>query len=518
MKKILTALCLILLLGLWGCGEQTNGTQAATESTAPTEPQPESYADAARAMEDLTDLELKVTVSKVTTVCETSYPQEMTYRIVYNDLGEKTFQARVVSSGSFGRLQRGATEQFRNGVLYLDDTRLGKKGFCSPMTEEEFLNRYYPVVLLDEALYGSVESTVESAPAGYKSVYTFKAPSAPEGWLGENVELISAEGSATVRNGQILSSTYKATYTQGEASMELTVTTEVISHEPESLVSTPSPADYRQIESMEALSLLRQAYDTANATPERSVDMTQSLVLSLAGEQWIWQENHLKLYTFGDQSNYMSLFCEGVPIVDEMGTVVDSGEYIEIIKDGRCYVKYDSGAASTYDDVWVPKAMSYNQGWITGGFVEPGWITAISLEDRGDHLLLHLTGDKKTLGGLGRNLLTVGLQSSEDRETREMLSDLTVESMTATMTLDKMTRLPVAYTVEYGVLFPFELLLEAKQEETDETADAFISMLLNILEQTGGSFTMHLRIDMTMEIPSPDAYQTILDAAEAFED
>lgn len=32
MKKILTALCLILLLGLWGCGEQTNGTQAATES------------------------------------------------------------------------------------------------------------------------------------------------------------------------------------------------------------------------------------------------------------------------------------------------------------------------------------------------------------------------------------------------------------------------------------------------------------------------------------------------------
>lgn len=99
-----------------------------------------------------------------------------------------------------------------------------------------------------------------------------------------------------------------------------------------------------------------------------------------------------------------------------------------------------------------------------------------------------------------------------------MLSDLTVESMTATMTLDKMTRLPVAYTVEYGVLFPFKLLLEAKQEETDETADAFISMLLNILEQTGGSFTMHLRIDMTMEIPSPDAYQTILDAAEAFED
>lgn len=513
-KTMLPILCLVLLLSLWGCKKESGSGAAQSPITTPTEPTvpaPESYQDAALAMDELQNLELRATLSMVTTTGETTSSQELVYEIIYTDLGTEDFQASVTYSGNSGDFKRNATEQYRKGMIYLDDSRISKKGFCSPMTEDAFLARYAPVVLMDEALYESVEVSTENAYAGYKSIYTFQSPTGPEAWLGEDVELICAEGTATVRRGRILNSTYTASYTQSGSSVELAVTTELVSDEPEPLLTTPSPADYQEIESLEALQMLHQTYDWIEKTQERTVDMTQSILMSdsSAEEISVFADRYI-CNTYGIDSSYMATYQEEMTYYDEDGNVVKSS-YSELIQDGKVYFTYETGTSATYDDLWVTGASRHMLDWITGGFIDPDHIAAISLEDAGDHWLIHIVGDETAIDSMENNLLAMlkeTAQSTEDSE--ESLEDLVPADfidVTATMTLDKDTLSPVSYVLDYD--FTMNLSSNAFGiTKIIDGNDAGIDI----------DIPMTFRLEMTMEIPGVNAYQNILDAAAALEE
>ena len=204
-RKILALLlCFVLVFSLFGCSK----TPASTEppaTAAPTEPPYlELYTQAAQSLRSAQDLEIELTTNKEIKIGAETFKLVSRQDLVLSGIGTDGFAAGLTEELEINGAYDSFKEYFSNGVLYT--TVYDQYRYQGAQTYDDFMARFAPAVLLDEALYAEVAA--EETDKG--TVLTFSAPTAAEGWaLPEGAEFLSADGTATIGpDGSLTKTTY----------------------------------------------------------------------------------------------------------------------------------------------------------------------------------------------------------------------------------------------------------------------------------------------------------------------
>lgn len=298
-------LCLSLLAGLLsGCGNDPQKQE--TESTAPhstasepvtvpvttTEPVPtttEAPADyaadylAARAvLEAESAITIVTELSQTVTVMAETITETQTEKVQYQNLGGEDL---IVASDRTLKLDVGSYELkqvYSAGNLY---SQMGESRFHAPEDGEYYLTTQTPLALLNPANYESVALEGEQI--------RFTGALAGEEWaLPEGAELISAEGSATLKDGALTAQRYEISFRYGGGEIARSYASTLRPGTEEDLAARipAEDEDAVELESTEALLLLLRAENTMDHLHTISFDINGTDVSQAADCVMMQQE------------------------------------------------------------------------------------------------------------------------------------------------------------------------------------------------------------------------------------
>lgn len=285
LKRTLSILLLCaLVLGMAGC--KKNEEAAMTETTAaPTTEAPlmsaqEQYAAAKSAVDSATDVSLRITSEKSTTVGDEVFLENSEQILSITDRGSASMKTLLGESinynGAYGAIYQ---ETYADGMLYtlLDSTHR----LAGNVDAQTYMNSLIPAVLLDASLYGSVEYAEDGT-------IRFSQPTAAESWaLPQGAAFGNASGTAVIADdGSLAQSTYTVSYDYGSAQVTESITAVVTLKSAEILVPSDA-AKYTKVQNIEAVRLskqalgfLKQAKHVSSATTESISSMATGMMRS----------------------------------------------------------------------------------------------------------------------------------------------------------------------------------------------------------------------------------------------
>ncbi len=219
MKRIALIFSLILCLGslLCACNKDddtgTVGTSQLTQALA-------LYTKAQTAIQNASDLQVTSQLSRQRAVGPDVYSETASSQASYRHGSDGTFLAHVAQNLTYGTFQMEYAEYHTGGNAYSTASGITFQG---DLSSEEFLDRQIPALLIDPDLYGTAEVKAEDG----LTILTFTAPTALEAWVTDISGAVpsSAAGTVTIgADGNLLRSTYEATYLCGTATYTLSVT------------------------------------------------------------------------------------------------------------------------------------------------------------------------------------------------------------------------------------------------------------------------------------------------------
>lgn len=237
-KKILIIpILLILTIGVFLCfGFLTKGDPP--EAAPPPNPI-EIYRSAVSKLPVNKSFSYRVHTSKETVIGKEVLTDEsnQTISILYSNGSFSVAQADITLSPGNSSLH--TIETFKEGKLYIS---IDDNAFVAPFRTEDIFQRYAPVQLINESLYGDVQ-TAETTD-GY--TLTFQSPTRPEAWLPEKeTEFIFAEGTVTLTfDYQIIMSRYTVSYNDKGNTVTQTIETALCD---ELSPTQPLEKEYRSI-------------------------------------------------------------------------------------------------------------------------------------------------------------------------------------------------------------------------------------------------------------------------------
>ncbi len=224
MKRFFTVfLCIILMVGMVGCGKKDAVSTPASSASATQPPSAqEVFAQAKTAVLTAGNRILTYTLNRNRTVNNQTFSEKITGTASFSSLGTDAFDAIVEEELTYGTYTSTYSESYCAGNAYCTIT---DQSFSTAMSAQDFVTRQLPPVLIDENLYGSI--TLQANDDG--TVFSFTQPASLENWISDQQPtLISATGTATLNtSGELVQTAYSAQYAIGSVTYSLNATVRV---------------------------------------------------------------------------------------------------------------------------------------------------------------------------------------------------------------------------------------------------------------------------------------------------
>lgn len=378
----LTALVLsiAMLLSILGCGNTATPTAPAATTPVTTQPPVETtqaptdppidgaavYNDAIAPLLTAPDVTLKLSVSKTTTIGPDTFTITSEQNLIFTGLGTDSMAATLSETVGVNDLGGNFAEYYADGTLYT--TVYGQYKFKGAMTQEEFLERFAPAILLDAAIYEQI--TAEEILGGTK-IY-FDNPTAGESWaLPEGAELTSASGTATVRDdGTLTHSSYTAEFDYGASHIHLEVTAEPNITDGV-LIAAPKGEDYTEISDIDAL----RVYDTAVLyllnTQSATSAINETIICEAAG---VVRAQQLNVNFHGIDSGHVSEVSHDITFYQNRSS--ETLKQTEHFLDGKYSYTVNDGDPQSAP-VTASDMLEYCQDYLTDDVVDLSWISSI---------------------------------------------------------------------------------------------------------------------------------------------
>lgn len=445
-------ICLCMLLSFAGCTSQPDPTEPPQTTAAPiiettvppvTEPPADELYSAARAeVENAANLVLTVTMSRKRSVGGETYSEAATQTISMQNLGQDNLRVSVQDSTTVDGYVLSSQEYYEAGQVWMLFENLP---FTSEMDAESYLDRFLPALLLDASLYGSV--TAEATAGGYN--LTFSEPTAAESWLtGEQAELHSAQGTAVLDSeGHLVRTGYIASYTFGSTRYDVDYSVAVSIPETLELSNTlpASGEEYVTLSFIDAPWVLSQAtYDIMAST--NLTCTTVDTMVTQAGGAVFSQQEYLDLY--GTGADTMTNYKLSINLQDYTG-VVDEYELVENTQKKILKITENDGnpASRLLSEAQVNNLRTDYVNTILDFVWEPADLTGATIEDLGSVYLLELTGND-ALGEVYEGAACKSFWTDENF-LRNLASDYRTDTLSAYLSIDKYSGLPVAFGFTY---------------------------------------------------------------------
>lgn len=424
------ALCMCLILSLFGCNQNGNQPHDTTPSqTEPTlSPALSAYNQARSAVDSADALSLRISISKTTAVGGEVFTEEtsQTLRQTRDDAGNllSTSQETV----SYNNYSTGYDEVYWKDTLFVvvDDS----DRFRSPMTPEEYAQRSIPAVLLDASLYGEI--TQEG------NTLIFGQASAGETWaMPEGAELLDATGTALLSDsGELQKTVYSLIYNYGSA--EITLKVEVyVTLEPVTVEQPEDPDSYTELEHLDAVKVAEAALGYLSESKTVSLSSLESVMSQAAG--FIHNQSRIT-NTWGTGDEFQAKIEYSSFMMDATGE--QKYEMEELFRDGIYTATQDNGEPQTMSQVNAAMMEEYCADFRTGGLVTYEYWKDVTISDLGSLYLLELTYND-AFGEQMQDTLCTNYFGNADL-LNDLASDYRNESLTGYLSIDKYTGLPAA--------------------------------------------------------------------------
>lgn len=463
------ALCLCLMLALFsGCAQNNQPT----EDTTPTQTDPvlspalSAYTQARAAVDNATDLQLQISISKTTAVGGEVFTEEtsQTLRQTRDDAGNiLSMSQETVNYGADHSVNY--DEVYYGGTLFLtvdDEYR-----FSSPMTAEEYAMRSIPAVLLDETLYGEI--------AQEGNTILFGNASAGESWaMPEGAELLDATGTAQLTDsGELQKTVYSLIYNYGSAEITLRVEAGV-TLEAVTVEQPEDPDSYTALTHVDAVRMSASAMGCLFESKTVSLYSLESVMSQAAG--FIHNQSN-SVNTWGSGDDFQAKIEYSAFMMDSTGE--QEYEMEELFRDGVYTAKEDDGEPETVPQVNATMMEEYCADFRAGGLMPYEYWQDVTVTDLGSLYLLELTYSdafgEETQSGICTNYF------GSAELLMSLASDYRNETLSGYFSIDKFTGLPVAAGYMYEGVHTIE----------------------------GGEYILSYQLDQSTEAPALGAYYEI---------
>ena len=444
-------LCFALLLGLAGCGSKTPAAPSSAETVpssteAPTEPPvSDLYTQAVQPLRDAPNLVLDLTTKKdIATEAET-FPLVSKQELTLTGIGSADFAAGMEEVLEIGDLSDTFTEYYADGTLFVNIFNTGR--FQGDMTQDAFMDRFAPVVMLDTSLYGSIQA--EETDAG--TMLTFSDPTGPETWaLPENARFVDASGTARIKNGVLTKTTYTIDYIQGNTPVSMEVSAKAEIYDGEAPEAPPEPANYIKIDAIEAPRL----YDTAilylYSAKNASSAINQTILSQAAGYTLTTQTS---MHYSGVGQNHVSDLQYTATSVDASASA-ETFVQAEHFQDGVYTYSEDGSTPEPDSTVTGADMLDYLQGYYSDNIPALEYIQSATAEDLGGLLYLEMKLNEKW--GKAMADYTAGLIYQDDQFLNNYASAYETHTGDYYMVVDAATGFPLSAGTSFAGIHTIE--------------------------------------------------------------
>ena len=426
---------LALIFSLCACNQEPS--RDATEP--PTEdPALALYAQAADAVEALTDLQLELTTHKKTTLGIDHYDYESTQTLNLAGIGSDAFTASLTEDVEVDTYDDHLEEYYADGVLYVT---VDGENFKGNMDSQKYLRQFAPAVLIDESLY----SSVFSAPEGDGQRITFAEPTSPEGWaMPAGAQFVDAKGSALLNaEGALVETTYAVTYRQAGAEVDLEVSS--VPTAPAEAPKAPDDGEsFTELEYIEAIRLYDTAVMYLCSTASATSAVNETIVSQAAAYTWSQQA---KMDFYGTGAAHMAKIETAMTVAQEGGGTTASTQ-TELYQDGIYTVSVDGGESQTDKGISNSDMLYYVQGMLLENIVALDYIDSVKSSDVGGLIYLEF-GLSDEYGDQINEWINEFL-FEDGQFLNDLASRYTTLGTAAYMVVDPVTGFPVALGQEYS--------------------------------------------------------------------
>lgn len=470
-------LCLMMLLILPGCGEETptETTPTATEPIIELTPQ-EKYMLSREQLYTVPELTATVTYTKTRKVNGETYSENMTSIMSCRDVGTSQVSSSVKQNVTFGDYTTQYAEYFKAGGAYCAVN--GSYFQTRNMTWKGFVARQLPLGLLDASLYSTI--TAEEAEGQVKLL--FSGASRVEFWAcqEENVVLLSASGTALMdMEGNLLQTTYKAQYSLDETVYQLEVTSYITKNALDTMDADLSAIAMNcpTISYFDAPRKILQVVGDVYTSQSMSVQYTENLYSAAYARR---RSQTSTFDTYGTGAEFMARSVYEVNLLDYSNTANVNSEVVTF-RDGACQSSLNGAEPVLRPNITVQQMREYCEDSILAALFTPNHILDATVSDNGEFLCIRFTGNEAFM----ENICT-SIYSLFGANLDHYAESFTTPTAGGYLCISKRTGLPTSLGVTLNRIHVID----------------------------GVSCTLNYQLDQTMQLSSATAYETI--TGEAF--
>lgn len=344
---------------------------------------------------------------------------------------------------------------YSEGVEYL---AVQGAGFRSQATLAEFLQKFIPYALIDPKNY----ATISGIQTTNETTISFTDPLFTEGWLGEDITLVSAEGTTVLdADHNLVFSEYIVVYTAGQKEFTSHYTAKPVDTAFQS-ISLPDTSGYIEIANIKSPYLLELACGYL-----MSVDSIQSEYADT-----------ITCEAFGDartQSIQLSLqsadqWSAQVDTTVSVSNSSKAGATTTVKTEQFSYNGYlasvDGGELTENPEVTQDAMASYCQDLLLGTIMMTQDISSVEIVEADTSYTLQFRGNDAFANVLAEDACTTLYQSATIL--KDMAESSEINEITGYLTLDKISGFPLAsgfcYQGTYTISeLPYKLTYEADQ-------------------------------------------------------
>lgn len=466
MKRFLVFLLCVMLM-LCACDRSEEPTPTTTVPPTTTEPAPDAaaiYAEAVEKLNAATDITLRATIKQTLTVADVSYPETANQTIRYDGYGTDAMTATAEDRTVYDKYWANYEEVFADGKLYVtlsnaeldsDETSL----FTGEMTAEDFCSRYVPPMLLDASLYTDI--TIDG------KIITFSAATAAESWLaGEYTVLNDATGTAMLSDeGKIIRYTYKITYTEGPADIDLEVQVYVDTNT-EVPTATAPEGEFTALDYPDAPRIMDLAAGRLAQNATISSTLSETIVSQAAGYA---QSEQTTIHSYDPLGDYMGSIKTNITTMSQQGN--ESYVIDHLYKDGVYTYTQDDQEPQVSSGLAASDFYSYMMDYIFANAFSPTAIAKAEATNLGGIYYLDLELTEDYADYLCRYL---NYELWEDEEfLNGYASAYEITTKEAYLAIDSATGFPTAIGINYAgthTIDGYDYILSLQADQTFELA------------------------------------------------
>lgn len=398
-KKCAAILLVILLLFTFAACDRTQGStnptttsqQAITTapSTVPDEvPQPRDlYNSAKDSLLEKTDISVVLATKETLTLPADVFVTESTQRITYLGLGTNSLHVHAEDTAKYGSVSYTITEIFGAGKAYLTCDGVN---YLSDIAEDDYLGRFLPLVLIDEANYESCTLSMN----GSNTVITFADCKTLESWMDrDGVKLLEAKGTAVLDStGALIQYTYDVQYQLLGGKIDQKITVAIEEPKKDNIELPSDTTDHITLSSPDIVKLLNHAYARCIDATSVTYNSSEQTVCQAAGTV---SNMVYSLNTFGTGAATEFQLKQDYQFMDYQTGGNQAWSTVERFEDSKYSISIDGGEAEYDNSITANDVIYSGKNFLTSLILDSANIVSCSLTDLGDVLLLEAELNKE---------------------------------------------------------------------------------------------------------------------------